>query len=42
MRYPNEEIENYRRTAGELENELIDEYKDGSMDRRELLRRGRR
>src|SRR5436309_2852419 len=40
MRYPNEEIENYRRTAGEAENELIDGYKDGSMSRRELLRRG--
>jgi len=40
MRYPKEEIENYRSTAGELENELIDEYKDGSMSRRELFQRG--
>jgi peptide/nickel transport system substrate-binding protein len=40
MRYPKEEIENYRRTAGELENELIDEYRTGIMTRRELIRRG--
>ena len=26
MRYPNEEIENYRRNAGERENVLIDEF----------------
>jgi hypothetical protein len=29
MRYPNEEIENYRRNAGERENVLIDEFWDG-------------
>ncbi len=40
MRYPNEEIEKYRRSAGELENELIDEYREGSISRRELLQRG--
>jgi len=40
MRYPKEEIEKYRRTAGETENELISEYKDGSISRRELFRRG--
>ncbi|NUR74923.1 MAG: ABC transporter substrate-binding protein, partial [Thermoleophilia bacterium] len=40
MRYPKEEIEKYRRTAGDLENELIDEYKAGTMSRRELLQRG--
>ncbi|MDX6475735.1 MAG: peptide/nickel transport system substrate-binding protein, partial [Gaiellaceae bacterium] len=40
MRYPKEEIEKYRRTAGETENELISEYKDGNMSRRELLQRG--
>jgi peptide/nickel transport system substrate-binding protein len=40
MRYPKEEIENYRRTAGELENELIDEYRAGTMTRRELIQRG--
>src|SRR3954453_19484549 len=40
MRYPNEEIEKYRRNAGELENELIDEYKDGNLTRRELIKRG--
>jgi peptide/nickel transport system substrate-binding protein len=40
MRYPKEEIENYRRTAGELENELIDEYRAGTMTRRELVQRG--
>jgi peptide/nickel transport system substrate-binding protein len=40
MRYPKEEIEKYRRSAGELENELIDEYRDGSLTRRELLQRG--
>jgi peptide/nickel transport system substrate-binding protein len=40
MRYPNEEIENYRRNAGDLENELIDEYRDGSLTRLELLQRG--
>ncbi len=40
MRYPNEKIEEYRRTAGELENELIDEYKSGNLTRRELVQRG--
>ena len=40
MRYPKEEIENYRQTAGELENELIDEYKAGEMSRADLFRRG--
>jgi peptide/nickel transport system substrate-binding protein len=40
MRYPNEEFENYRRNAGELENELIDEYKGGNLTRRELIQRG--
>jgi peptide/nickel transport system substrate-binding protein len=40
MRYPNEEIENYRRSAGELENELIDEYRAGTMTRGDLIRRG--
>ena len=40
MRYPNEEIENYRKNAGELENTLIDEFKDGTLSRRELFKRG--
>jgi peptide/nickel transport system substrate-binding protein len=40
MRYPKEEIEKYRRTAGDLENELIDEYRAGTMTRRELIQRG--
>ena len=40
MRYPKEEIENYRKNAGELENELIDEYKAGSLTRKELFQRG--
>jgi peptide/nickel transport system substrate-binding protein len=40
MRYPNEEIENYRRNAGELENELIDEWRGGELTRLELLQRG--
>jgi peptide/nickel transport system substrate-binding protein len=40
MRYPKEEIEKYRRSAGELENGLIDEYREGSLTRRELLQRG--
>jgi peptide/nickel transport system substrate-binding protein len=40
MRYPKEEIENYRRNAGELENTLIDEYRDGTLTRRELFQRG--
>jgi len=40
MRYPKEKIEQYRRNAGELENELIDEYKGGNLTRRELIKRG--
>ena len=40
MRYPNEEIEAYRRNAGELENELIDEYRAGTLSRKELIQRG--
>ncbi len=40
MRYPKEEIENYRRNAGELENDLIDEYRAGTLTRRELVQRG--
>ena len=40
MRYPKEAIENYRKTAGDLENELIDEYRAGAMTRTELVRRG--
>jgi len=40
MRYPREELDAYRKSAGELENELIDEYKDGHLTRQELLRRG--
>ncbi|MGI8861809.1 MAG: ABC transporter substrate-binding protein [Gaiellaceae bacterium] len=40
MRYPKEEIENYRKDAGELENELIDEYKAGTLSRKELFQRG--
>jgi len=40
MRYPKEEIENYRRQAGEFENTLIDEFKDGTLSRREFFQRG--
>jgi len=40
MRYPQEEIEKYRKNAGELENELIDEYKAGGITRREFVQRG--
>ncbi|MGI8974861.1 MAG: ABC transporter substrate-binding protein [Gaiella sp.] len=40
MRYPREELDAYRKSAGELENELIDEYKDGHLTRKELLQRG--
>ncbi|HZU20678.1 MAG TPA: ABC transporter substrate-binding protein [Gaiellaceae bacterium] len=40
MRYPKEKIEEYRRTAGDLENELIDEYNAGHVTRRELFQRG--
>jgi peptide/nickel transport system substrate-binding protein len=40
MRYPNEHVDSYRRTAGEQENHLIDEFKDGRVDRREFMRRG--
>jgi peptide/nickel transport system substrate-binding protein len=39
-RYPDEFIDDYRRGAGELENELIDEYREGTVSRRELLQRG--
>ncbi len=40
MRYPNEEIENFRKNTGEIENTLIDEYRDGTLTRRELFQRG--
>ena len=40
MRYPKEHVESYRRTAGELENHLIDEFNDGRVDRREFMVRG--
>jgi peptide/nickel transport system substrate-binding protein len=40
MRYPKEAIEKYRRTAGDLENELIDEYRAGTLTRKELVQRG--
>jgi peptide/nickel transport system substrate-binding protein len=40
MRYPNEKIDEFRSTAGDLENELIDEYNSGSLTRRELFQRG--
>lgn len=40
MRYPREELDKYRKTAGELENELIDEHRAGRITRQELLRRG--
>jgi peptide/nickel transport system substrate-binding protein len=40
MRYPKEKVEEYRRNAGELENELISEYNDGTITRRELVQRG--
>jgi peptide/nickel transport system substrate-binding protein len=40
MRYPKEKIDEYRRNAGDLENELIDEYTSGSLTRRELMQRG--
>jgi peptide/nickel transport system substrate-binding protein len=40
MRYPKEHIEEYRRSAGDLENELIDEFNDGRVTRRELVQRG--
>jgi len=40
MRYPKEEIERYRQGAGDLENELIDEYRAGTVSRRELIQRG--
>ncbi len=40
MRYPREELDAYRKGAGELENELIDEYNAGPSRARELLRRG--
>ena len=40
MRYPREELDAYRKGTGELENELIDDFNDGNITRRELLRRG--
>src|SRR5438874_2605070 len=40
MRYPDEKIEEFRRNAGELENDLVDEYKAGNLTRRELIQRG--
>jgi peptide/nickel transport system substrate-binding protein len=40
MRYPKEEIESYRRQAGDLENEVIDEWRAGAMTRLELFQRG--
>jgi len=40
MRYPNEELDKYRKSAGDLENELIDEYRQGGVTRRELIQRG--
>lgn len=40
MRYPREELDAYRKRTGELENELIDDYNDGNITRKELLRRG--
>src|SRR3979409_964077 len=40
MRSPKKHVENYRTTAGELENNLIDEFNDGSVDRREFMVRG--
>src|SRR4030095_4642146 len=40
MRYPREELDAYRKSAGEFENELIDEYREGTVTRRELLQRG--
>ena len=40
MRYPKEHVESYRRSAGELENHLIDEFNDGRVDRREFMVRG--
>jgi len=40
MRYPDEYIDDFRRNAGELENEVIDEYRAGRMTRKELLQRG--
>jgi peptide/nickel transport system substrate-binding protein len=40
MRYPKEAIENYRKDAGDLENEVIDEYRSGTMSRTELFKRG--
>ena len=40
MRYPKEEIEKYRKDAGELENELIDEFNAGTLTRGDLIKRG--
>ena len=40
MRHPNEHVEAYRQSAGELENHIIDEFKAGRISRRELMMRG--
>ena len=40
MRHPNEQIDAYRQSAGELENHIIDEFKAGRLSRRELMMRG--
>jgi peptide/nickel transport system substrate-binding protein len=40
MHNPKEEIESYRREAGELENHLIDEFEEGSLSRLEFIRAG--
>jgi peptide/nickel transport system substrate-binding protein len=40
MRYPNEHVEAYRQSAGELENHIIDEFKAGRLSRRQLMMRG--
>src|SRR4051794_8604760 len=40
MRYPNEHVEAYRQSAGELENHIIDEFKAGRLSRRQLMIRG--
>ena len=40
MQHPNEHLESYRQSAGELENHIIDEFKAGRLSRRELMMRG--
>ena len=40
MRHPNEKLEAYRQSAGELENHIIDEFTAGRLSRRELMMRG--